>query len=327
MNTCLDVFKNLYIEGNSENLAISPCCISPVQSVASIDFYSNDYLNKIREKWMEGKFPSECSSCEKYEKENKPSRRIGSNSWYIDHKIFDSKVELLRIDYWTGDLCNLRCAICGPKFSSAWKQELGLPINERKTIRNDSWKNLDLTKIKYIHFNGGEPLLSKEHEKLLESITNKCQVHLFYNTNATIRPTNNLLDLWSEFRLVQIDFSIDDIGDRFNYQRYPAIWEEVVSNLFYFKEKCPINCMFGVNTSLGILNYNNYNNLLDWFKNNFYMNRVSDLVEYKTQFTHGILSIENYTERKVAIKSYLDKLDLRRSTNWQKTFPELVQIL
>ena len=85
--------------------------------------------------------------------------------------------------------------------------------------------------------------------------------------------------------------------------------------------------MFGVNTSLGILNYNNYNNLLDWFKNNFYMNRVSDLVEYKTQFTHGILSINNYTERKIVIKSYLNTLDSRRGTNWQKAFPELVQIL
>ena len=135
---------------------------------------------------------------------------------------YNQDIDLLRLDYWTGDLCNLACVICGPQNSSVWKQQLNIPINRRINSVNDFWTNLDLTKIKFVHFNGGEPLLSKEHVKFLHAFPNKEQVTLNYNTNGTILPGKELNDLWLQFKLVQLDFSIDDIGDRFEYQRWPA---------------------------------------------------------------------------------------------------------
>jgi len=327
MITCIDAFKNLNITSLDSKLSISPCCLIKSKPIEPIDFINNKYLNSVRDQWSRGEFPTECSTCKQAEQNGKVSRRIGSNQWYKDNKLENSTVELVRLDYWTGDLCNLKCVICGPQFSSSWKQEIGIPIDQRKVIVNKNWKNIDLSTIQYIHFNGGEPLLSKEHVLFLQEIPNKTSISLFYNTNGTILPGTELLDLWEKFKLVQIDFSVDDLYDRFDYQRYPATWGDLVKNLNYFKEMCPVNCMFGINTTLSILNNSNYKNLLDWLSKNFSTNKVTDPVEFRTQFASGIFRIQEFETRKQEIKNYLDKIDSRRGTNWRHTFPDIVELL
>jgi len=328
IKTCIDAFKNLYIEIKDSSTSISTCCIAlPTDKVTAIDFYNNPTLNSIRSSWRQGLSPSKCTQCTKTENLGLPSRRMGSNSWYDDNGYNSTTTELIRIDFWTGDTCNLRCVICGPHFSSAWKEELKLSKHEIKSNINKTWKDLPLDEIRYIHFNGGEPLLSKEHVVLLNSIVNKKQIHLNYNTNATIRPTDELLALWEEFKLVQIDFSIDDIEQRFEYQRYPAKWNEVKDNLTWFIQYCPVNCMFAVNTTLSILNYKNIDNLKLWINTNFNENRVGDPIEHRLNLVNGIFNLDDIDVNKIKIVEFLNNCDVRRGTNWKTVFPELVTIL
>ena len=320
--TCVDAFKNLNIVTQGNDLSISPCCYSPTVPVNSIDFKNNTYLTRIRQDWLAGNFPTECNSCEQQEKHNQTSRRIGSNQWYTDHGYNNNNVELIRLDYWTGDLCNLRCAICSPHNSSAWKEELKYPV---KTVSvNRFWQQLDLSKLKFVHFNGGEPLLSKEHVEFLKELPNKNQIHINYNTNGTVVPSAELLSLWQQFKIVQLDFSIDDIEERFEYQRYPATWDKVTKNLQWYIDHSPTNCMFAVNTTVSILNYANLDNLNDWLKRNFNSNRVTDPIEHRQQLAHGTFALSHRTLTDLAIK-FLDDCDTRRNTNWRRTFPELVQ--
>jgi sulfatase maturation enzyme AslB (radical SAM superfamily) len=318
--TCIDAFKNINIVSNGDSLRISPCCYSPTVAVQSIEFKDDAYLTSIRNDWSNGEYPSACSKCEKQDSSGVPSRRVGSNQWYADNGHHDTVVDLIRMDYWTGDICNLRCAICGPHNSSGWKQELNLPI--KKANVNRFWKNMDISKLKFIHFNGGEPLLSKEHIVLLKEIPEKHLVHLNYNTNGTVTPSDELLALWGEFKIVQLDFSIDDIGDRFEYQRYPAKWDLVQLNLQWFIDNCPVNCMFAVNTTVSILNYANLNNLSTWLKENFKSNRVDDVITYRQQPAHGLFSLGDNRLTPQMIK-FLDDCDARRGTNWRNVFPEL----
>ena len=315
---CLDAYKNLNIQIVDNSVAISPCCLYPTTKINEIKFYSDPVLTTARQQWDIDTAPQGCYTCVLAEQLGNSSRRQGSNQWYTDNGHNNTKIELLRLDYWTGDACNLRCSICGPQYSSAWKEELKLPIIERKQTINNTWKDLDLSKLKLIHFNGGEPLLSKEHIQFLIAVPNKSQVVVNYNTNGTIKPSTQLLELWEEFKLIQLDFSIDDIGDRFEYQRYPAKWNNVVENLQWYINNSPVNCMFAVNTTVSILNQNNLTNLNDWLVQNFSTNRVSDPIEYRQQAVVGVL--EELTPQ--AIK-YLDGCDQRRGTNWRTTFPEL----
>lgn len=321
--TCIDAFKNLSITTQSSILEISPCCISPAKAIDTLDFVDNQYLNEVRDTWSTGQWPNACSACKQAENLKVDSRRVGSNQWYKDHNLFNHKVELIRLDYWVGDLCNLKCTICGPRNSSSWKQELNLPIEIKKTVTNQFWKTMDLSAIKFVHFNGGEPLLSKEHVELLKSLPNKNQVHLNYNTNATILPSAELIDLWGQFKIVQLDFSIDDIGNRFEYQRFPAKWTKVVENLQWFVATAPTNCMFSVNTTVSILNHANLPNLKLWLIDNFSSNRVTDPVEHRQQMANGLFALDTAEHRWPEIVKFLDTCDEKRGTNWRKTLPEL----
>lgn len=325
MIKCLDPFKNLNISSRGNKLEISPCCLHPVHATDKIDFYKDINLTQLRQDWAQGTFPASCNSCKISEDQFGYSRRTGSNSWYMDNDIDNTDVELVRLDYWTGDLCNLSCAICSPANSTVWKKELNLHTNFRKAKVNAFWKDIDLSRLKFIHFNGGEPLLSKEHVEFLQAVPNKHNVHIDYNTNGTILPSKPLLDLWENFKLVQLDFSIDDIEQRFEYQRYPAVWSEVADNLQWYIDYAPNNCMFAVNTTVSVLNQHNLNNLDRWLAANFNSNRFTDKVECKKQLAFGILSTKNTNLSR--IKIYLDSLDRRRGTNWQQTFPELIDYL
>ena len=148
-------------------------------------------------------------------------------------------------------------------------------------------------------------------------------VHLNYNTNGTVRPSKELIELWSQFKLVQLDFSIDDIGPRFEYQRYGAKWPEVTENLQWFIDNAPHNCMFAVNISVGILNHDNIENLLVWLKKHFYTSRFTDPIEYRQQLVIGLFSLKNAHLRRDNIVNFLDQCDKRRGTNWKDVFPNL----
>lgn len=324
---CFDAFKNLNIAVVNSELHVSPCCVSPTVPTQNIDFEKNTYLTQIRESWKNSQFPAACLNCKNAEDNNLLSRRIGTNQWYQDNDLNNQSVELTRIDYWTGDLCNLACVICGPKYSSVWKQELNFPVQQRRTVVNKFWEHLDLSSIKLIHFNGGEPLLSKEHVAFLKTIPNKSAVTINYNTNGTVKPSTELLDLWQEFKLLQLDFSIDDVGNRFEYQRYPAIWQQVADNLAWYIDTAPHNCMFAVNTSVGILNHSNLENLNQWLQKNFYTSRFTDPIEHRQQLTLGLFALKDADKRKSRIVETLDQIDTRRGTNWRATFPELIKQL
>ncbi len=325
---CIDAFKNINIVASSaDGIKISPCCLSPTVSVDNIDFENDQYLNQTRESWTNNQYPLACVNCKNTELAGYPSRRHKVNQWYKENNLDNENVEMIKIDYWVGDLCNLACVICGPKYSSVWKQELKLPILTQKVKINQLWTTLNLNKLRYVHFNGGEPLLNKEHVRFLQAIPNKNSVQINYNTNGTVRASDELLSLWKQFKLVQLDFSIDDIGDRFEYQRYPAKWSEVSENLLWYIDNATHNCMFAVNTSVGILNHSNLNNLNSWLQQNFIATRFTDAIEHRQQPTQGIFAFNGFERKKSNIVATLDSIDQRRGTNWRKTFPELIKLL
>lgn len=318
---CRDIYKNLNIVNRDSFLRIGPCCISSDRPVSKIDFYNDQYLKRLREESDNDTWPLECKNCKNQEQAQLPSRRQGSEQWYKNRGITDTEVKLIRLDYWVGDTCNLACAICGPLNSSTWKKEMKISSKVNPAAVNKFWKDLDLLSLQAIHFHGGEPLLSKEHVEFLQAVPYKNQVEITYNTNATVRASQQLLDLWKEFQLVVIDFSIDDIGTRFEYQRYPAVWDEVVDNLNWYVSTAHHNTMFNVNTTISWLNRFSVDTLSQWLEKNFCVSKYQDPIQHRKQFAVGTLDINQKFD---TVSKYLDGLDQRRGTNWKQVFPELV---
>jgi MoaA/NifB/PqqE/SkfB family radical SAM enzyme len=102
------------------------------------------------------------------------------------------------------------------------------------------WKELAgiADQIQYIEFTGGEPFMIAEHFELLRSLVSAGLAHkieIHYNTNGTHFP-RDAASIWKYFKTVEIAFSIDDLGDRFEYQRTNAVWSEVEQNIRHFRE-------------------------------------------------------------------------------------------
>ena len=57
-----------------------------------------------------------------------------------------------------------------------------------------------------------------------------------------------VIDLWRQFDNVKVSCSIDDLGDRNFYIRYPSDWDTVIKNFKRLKEEnfeldCYTNCI------------------------------------------------------------------------------------
>jgi sulfatase maturation enzyme AslB (radical SAM superfamily) len=161
---------------------------------------------------------------------------------------------LMFLDLKLGNICNLKCRICGSWSSSQFaSEELKFVDNKKESfhyqmLRDGAWPrensqfwtelNSSLNDIRYLEFTGGEPFLIQEHFDLLQTLVDQGvahQVEIHYNTNGTQYP-EHAEKIWQHFRHVEIAFSIDDVGARFEYQRTNAVWSEVCDNIELFKQ-------------------------------------------------------------------------------------------
>ena len=154
-----------------------------------------------------------------------------------------------QINIMVGNICNLRCRIChsgcsftyGPE-GKHYKEKYNVtniyePIRKKSVSLSD--ENIDQifnlgSNLERIEFYGGEPLLDIPTLSLLERLIESGQskkITLFYNTNGMVIPSEKQYGLWNQFKAIEFNFSIDDIGKRFTYNRHPAVWEEAVTNI------------------------------------------------------------------------------------------------
>jgi molybdenum cofactor biosynthesis enzyme MoaA len=125
-----------------------------------------------------------------------------------------------------------------------------------------------LDQIRYIEFTGGEPFMIREHFDMLQGIVDRGiahQVEIHYNTNGTQWP-ENAEKIWQHFRTVEIAFSIDDLGDRFEYQRTNAVWTEVYENIQRFQnlKQRHSNIQLQVCSTVNIFNIWHLEGLAEW---------------------------------------------------------------
>lgn len=324
---CLEPFKNLSIEFRNNKPAIAPCCIYPVIPVETVDFVNNVELGKIRQQWINGTPPVGCKSCTEMESQGFSSRKqIAADKWALTNPPitpgYVPTIELTRMDYWVGDICNLACVMCGPSNSSLWKQELGFIKDEKKSIVNRAWKNLDLSQIEHIHFWGGEPLLSKEHVEFLQALPNKSTVILYYTTNGTVQPSPELLEVWAECSQVDVYCSLDDIGPRFEYTRYPANWKQTIENFQWMIDNCGENVHYGINSTINVLSQYYVDEITEWFATNFKHDKSGQQIKHDLNSTFGPMSAASAHD---IVIEHLAIIDQRRGTDWRKVFPKAAE--
>lgn len=252
---------------------VRPCCLAideitdnsgekfKLQQATFTEIQNSDHMRQLREDFLAGKQPQTCRRCWNEERAGRKSKRMHTldrlkhmgigDEWTADAK------PLMFLDLKLGNICNLKCRICGSWSSSQFAaEELNFIIDKEEKKRSfhyqmlqdgawprnsdEFWHQLDasMSEVRYIEFTGGEPFMIKEHFDLLARLVERGyahQVEIHYNTNGTQYP-EHAEDIWRHFKHVEIAFSIDDVGSRFEYQRTNAVWTEVCDNIEKFRK-------------------------------------------------------------------------------------------
>ena len=324
---------------------VRPCCLADDEIVdnagnkfelASADFgdiQNSAHMRGLREQFLAGEKPQTCRKCWNEERSGRTSKRmhtlnrlkhvLPTDEWTSDAK------PLMFLDLKLGNICNLKCRICGSWSSSQFAaEELNQLRGEEKKssfhyqmLKAGAWprENLTfwdqidhmLTDIRYIEFTGGEPFMIEEHFDMLQGIVDRGiahQVEIHYNTNGTHYP-EQAVDIWKHFKTVEIAFSIDDIGDRFEYQRSNAIWTEVCANLDRFKDLKEIhsNVVLQVCTTVNVFNVRYLGDVAEWIEKN---RESFNFVYWNMMHDSWYFSIATLPDAaKAAITEYLDSVD------------------
>ena len=356
-NWCPEIYRGLFVDKfNDDKIRIAPCCQadSSIESIDTFNFNTSAYLTQLRNKFDQGEQPRECRRCWKVEQIGHKSRRQSAIEFF-NISTPNSDVILQGLDHSATWACNLACVMCGPANSSAWASELNYTKTELIAIGRQFQKankfldKIDLSNIKKIHFNGGEPLLNNDQSQLLEELDNQGVLNntfISYNTNGTIMPSTKIINLWKKARLVKLFFSIDATESGFEYIRWPAKWKNVSNNLLAMKEQLPGNVMFGFNVAVGCYNLFEMVDVCNWFEQNLLSSRQNDNSDFNWQLadnfdikhlnnTAKLAAIEclNLNTRLHGVVNYikstlthnsdnkwidaLDAIDHRRGTDWR----------
>jgi len=259
---CMAPWTHMHFMPNKD---VNPCCLSPIrETIGNMEnqtiheVWNSEQMRELRLKMIEGKDCSNfCHRCYEKEEDGFTSLRTHMNDSYADKHwnvvestTEDGTVDELNLVHWDfrfSNICNQRCRTCGIEFSTQWHDdyiklwdvsEENAPPKVKKI-----WNTVDafeqdfealFDKVEYIHFAGGEPLITDEHYRVLERLIaeGRTDVRIRYSTNFGVLKYKkyDILEMWSHFDHIELMASIDDCEERYNYLRKGGDWNKVVEN-------------------------------------------------------------------------------------------------
>lgn len=321
--------------------AESPYQMANLQNSTLEEVWNSEGMQKLRRDFLAGIKPAECSTCWDEEAGGVVSLR----QTFAEYRGMNGAIDYdemapetpRALDLKLSSACNLKCRICGPVASSLWLQE-ELSVKEPKPgsfiaelaeqrtyyLSNKITRhpaNLDtirkwLPHLQYLELTGGEPMLSPENRELIELIDEEGfpeQVGILFNTNATIIDDRILRHL-GNFREVKICLSIDDLGDRFEYERAPARWDVVTTNLDRYQSVAGDAWKLYAFCSVSLLNVWYLPEYLTWLSSRADrtpLEFVLNLVHYPRHFSVQVLPEQTKTAVRARLTAeVLDNKDL-----------------
>lgn len=261
------------------------------------EVFNSYHLRKTRIQMLNGEIPDSCRKCFIEESKGIKSKRFWETEVWNKELDFDKliasthkdgtvPVNIPYFDIRPGNMCNLKCVMCSPHDSSSWIKDWKLQY-EKYTDPNlkadQDWDpKFDYTwykkgsfietmksqakNIRELYFAGGEPLMIPEHFAILKYMVdtgNAEHIRIRYNTNGTFI-NDNLIEIWSHFEEVRVNFSIDAYREKNDFIRFPCKWQEIENNLRRFDEDTTDNVVVNIATAVQALNVMYLDELVKW---------------------------------------------------------------
>jgi MoaA/NifB/PqqE/SkfB family radical SAM enzyme len=260
------------------------------------EVWNSSFMKNTRLQMLNNEIPASCAKCFNEESNGIVSKRQWESVVWKDRVDINSivaqtqangelPVSIPYFDLRLGNICQLKCIMCSPHDSSAWIKEWKVQYPKYKTFelshdqRWDSKVNYNWYKkgsflesmrkqahfIQELYFAGGEPLLIPEHYTILEFMVEigaakNCVIR--YNSNGLELP-EKLFELWKHFKQVKFNFSIDAVGEKNDYIRYPSKWKDVTANLHRLDDT-PNNIIVNIACAVQVLNVLYVADLVKW---------------------------------------------------------------
>lgn len=260
------------IKYNGERLVIGDMTIEELAHHPAYYDLINQMENNI--------IPDCCAICKDIRDPLSPriSNSVAPRNIHITKKAMNSGVErtINSVHLRVGNTCNLKCRICYYGLSSGWGKDAyrliatDKPYKEThiyKAIEEGSWpvqqknwtSNSGLENIVSLHLSGGEPLMNDETFEMIDSVLSiNNNIEVKFNTNGTFKYKEEFLDKLLTAKEINFYLSIDDIDDRFEYQRKNAKWKEVQENIKWFVKLAKNNSNVHVAADIAVSIFNVY---------------------------------------------------------------------
>jgi len=358
-----------------------PCCrFSQQESFhGSLDDYkTSDMYKKMEHEFLNGIWPKGCADCKTNEARNGQSKRLREITNYKSKYKHDIDIDHLQsikydlVDLRLSNKCNLGCLSCNPKSSSLIfdevKQNRGQHLAHMNNIY-DWIEDRDLTnpyseqeidklfdcvdKHSRIYFTGGEPSIGKGCLRFLQRLIDEgYNETVFLEFNSNFQTSNpKFIELLSHFPKGLMMPSIDAIGKRAEYIRYPSDWQRIENNIKLFKQKCP-TWKFHFAPTISLLNIFYLDELVEYCDVNHFEYKFTNILhgpdyfnitnlpnEWKKLAIDRIKHIPNIDnikkyiyskdtdlERLEACRTNLNKSDKIRGNNFRESLPILKEI-
>jgi MoaA/NifB/PqqE/SkfB family radical SAM enzyme len=250
-------------------------------------------MNLVRDQFRQGQKLEACQNCWRNEQAGGESKhqltpyKLSNIYPRIDWESNSLDQNMGFIGGHLGNLCNLKCRICSPVFSSSIAteeigQEPDIETRSHPTYKlltdnrwhgnsEKFWQQLKdhSDQICNFEFLGGEPLLLQENLDFMQWLVDNGHSHkcIFeFISNGTQYPA--VFDRANQFHRLTVTLSIDNLQQRFESERHGAKWDQVVANLqrFVSSRDAGSNIKIGVCITVNIQNVLYLPELIKWLK-------------------------------------------------------------
>ena len=279
-----------------------------VKTHSMLEAWNSTDIRQLRQDLIAGREPVACEGCWKRENPEHTqgsSMRLQAAFGQIPIATVMDRIEYARthdghvvdnpkdFQIMSGNLCNLACKMCGPRYSNTWSKffrrqgyqtlqqikfsksggayandddsaiylagDQDWPItNPLNTVLPEYYAD-----IRHIFLTGGEPTLINQNIEFLEELVStghSQHIELRFSTNLT-NINQRLLNVLDHFGKIGINMSLDGTGDIAYIQRTPSNWNQILKNTDYvmdwlvnYQKRSGKFCNITVNTVVSALN-------------------------------------------------------------------------
>jgi MoaA/NifB/PqqE/SkfB family radical SAM enzyme len=271
---CAAPWRGLHINPRGD---VKTCCAGDPNMLGNLNEQSiqsilhGPVMQQIRQTLRQGR-PHEqyCHNCVQAERYGRSERDWHNqlNPEFNSNTVGDLDHVPVLIDVRWNITCNLSCNYCGDKCSSKWADLKKIPFRSGARPYYEQvceYLNAHQSHIKQVALIGGEPLLLKENERLLDVIPDDCLVTLITNLSVDL-DNNKIFTKLSQRKNVGWSVSFDNIGSRFEYVRHGGSWNLLQKNIKKI-QSCQEH-KIGIHAVYNLYNATRLYELVDWAKSN-----------------------------------------------------------